>query len=80
MEKLKDIKTIAAELGLSKRKVLDLMKNNMLWHKRIGRKYYSVESKILLFINGDQPEPEPILSNFKRSVKKMGRVIIPDNI
>jgi len=80
MEKLKDIKTISAELGLSKRKVLDLMKSGMLWYKRIGRKYYSVESKIKLFIYGDRVEQILVVPNIKKHKKSLGSVVIPDNI
>ncbi|MCK5741011.1 MAG: hypothetical protein KAH48_02245 [Chlorobi bacterium] len=80
MEKLKDIKTIAAELGLSKRKVLDLMKSGMLWYKRIGRKYFSTETKIELFIYGDQSELVPVVACYKKHAGNLGPVVIPDNV
>ena len=80
MEKLLDTNTISEGLGISKRKVLDLMKSGKLWHKRIDHKYYSMESHIELFINGVQSEATPAIVGNKKLAAGLGLVVLPDGL
>ncbi|MCK5740896.1 MAG: hypothetical protein KAH48_01660 [Chlorobi bacterium] len=80
MEKLLDTNTISEGLGISKSKVLDLMKSGKLWHKRIDHRYYSRESKIELFVNGVQSEALPAIVGNKKLAAGLGLVTIPDGI